>query len=142
MISVPDNIKKFFPEAIHKSIDDWDLTLPEQWVLGKIYRSEYYKYGMRGSRDLRFFIQMDKAGEYYIDYFFLTDDYTKHVRINSNGETERLENFLSDHSIKLTEYEARNEIIMKNFREHNEKINQIFIEKGLQKRLGDHSGWQ
>ena len=121
-----------FKTAVLKAVDDDVLSLPDILETGKVYKSEYYKYGMRGARDLRFLIKSDEKGGLYLDYYFLTDDYSSHMRIDESGVITKLENFegqwgwpvYPDDGAKTRQEHDR-------IRKHNQWVHGILKAKGL-----------
>ena len=132
IMELTKNQEDFFKQAILKSVNDSDLPLPNGLETGKVYKSEYYKYNMRGLRDIRFFIKKDKASNLYLDYYFKTDDYSIHKRINHLGETVELENFEGQFGWPVFEDEEQTKKEHQRIKEHNQKVYDILKQKGFE----------
>lgn len=124
--------EEFFKQAILKAVNDYDLPLPNDLVIEKVYTSEYYKYNMRGLRDIRFIIKEDETGNLYLDYYFITDDYSAHKRINHVGEITELENFEGQFGWPVFDDEERTNKEHQRIKEHNQKVNEILKQKGFE----------
>lgn len=73
-----------------------DLPLAEELETGIIYRMIRYRYYSRGCEDLRFFIKQNEEGNLFLDYYFSTDDYSMHYRIDHTGAKIKLESWEGD----------------------------------------------
>lgn len=120
-----------FKRLLLKAIEDESMPLPDGWEADKVYRSEYYKYGMRGGMNLRFFIKEDK-GNLYLDFYIVTDDYSSHNRIDHSGNKTRLENYEGQFGWPVYEGdEEKTKRAHENIREHNQKVHEILKAKGF-----------
>ena len=120
---------KSFREANHQK-----ASFPKKFQLDGINEIEFYTNGMRGGCTVRFFIRQTDSGEWFLDLFG-SDDYSSwHKRINQNGEISDLENFKGQFGRPVypddPERTAREH---SEIQDHNDKVHQILIEKGLRK---------
>jgi hypothetical protein len=124
-----ESIKK----RISNSLNDNDLSLPNEIETDRVYNSIYYKYINRGCRDLRFKVSLNENEDLIIEYYFVTDDYSSHKRINADGTDEELENFEGQFGWPVydNDDETRNE--HQRIREHNNRVHSILKEKGFEK---------
>ncbi len=128
---VPIQQEKLFRKYLLEAVNDAGLPLPDNWEIDKVYKEEYCKYGMRGCRKIAFIIKMDYESELYLDFYLETDDYSAHKRIKQSGDILTLENFEGQYGWPIYEDEERTKLEHQRIREHNQKVNQILIEKGL-----------
>ena len=122
----------FFKKALLKSIYDEAMPLPKNWVTDTIYKSIYYKYENRGCRDLRFFITQNIQGDLFLDYYFITDDYSSHIRIDKDSNIIRLENFEGQFGWPVLSSKEETEKEHNRIRLHNQNVQSILISKGLE----------
>lgn len=128
-----DDQNKFFKSAVLKAINDETLPLPDGLETDQVYRSEYYKYGMRGARDLRFLIKSDENGGLFLDYYFVTDDYSSHMRIDEFGKITKLENFEGQWGWPVYENdEVKTMQEHDRIKKHNQWVKDILKAKGLE----------
>jgi hypothetical protein len=132
---LPKEQEFFFKKALLQSIHDDGVSLPETWEIDKVYKSIYFKYEHRGCRDLRFFVSQNEEDNFFLDYYFITDDYSSHMRINQNGSVIKLENFDGQFGwpVLATEEETENE--HERIRLHNQNVQAILISKGLEEKI-------
>lgn len=121
-----------FRKSLLQSINDDGMVLPENWELNKVYRSVYFKYENRGCRDLRFFVSYNDENSFFLDYFFITDDFSLHMRIDNNGNTIKLENYEGQFGWPVLKTEEETEIEHQRIRLHNQNVQKILISKGLE----------
>jgi hypothetical protein len=132
---LPKEQEFLFRKYLLQSINDEAISLPENWETDEVYKSKYFKYEHRGCRDLRFFISKNKQGEYFLDYFFITDDYSSHMRIDKNGNNIKLENFEGQFGWPVLATDEETEREHNRIRLHNQKVQSILISKGLEEKL-------
>ena len=125
----------FFRNALLKSIHDEAMPLPENWVIDTVYKSIYNKYENRGCRDLRFFITQDNYGSLFLDYYFITDDYSSHIRINKDGNNIKLENFDGQFGWSVLSSKEETEKEHNRIKLHNQKVQSILISKSLEEEI-------
>ena len=126
-----------FRKSLLQSINDEKMVLPENWELNKVYRSIYFKYENRGCRDLRFFVSYNDENRLFLDYFFKTDDFSLHIRIDNKGNTTKLENFEAQFGWPVLNTEEETEKEHQRIRLHNQNVQNILISKGLE----DNTNW-
>jgi hypothetical protein len=126
--------ESIFRKSLLRSTNDENILLPENWETDKVYKSIYYKYGHRGCRDLRFFVSQNEQGDFFLDYFFITDDYSSHMRIDQNGNAIKLENFEGQFGWPVLATEEETEREHNRIRLHNQNVQSILIAKGLEEK--------
>lgn len=124
-----ENIKKM----ISNSLNDNDLSFPDEIETDKVYNSIYYKYINRGCRDLRFRVSLNENESLIIEYYFITDDYSLHKKINADGTNEDLENFEGQFGWPVFDNIDDTQNEHKRIREHNNRVHLILKEKGFEK---------
>jgi hypothetical protein len=125
----------FFAKSLLQSIYDNAMPLPENWEIDKVYKSKYFKYEHRGCCDLRFFVSRNNQGDFFLDYFFVTDDYSTHMRIDRNGNSTKLENFEGQFGWPVLSTEEETEKEHNRIRLHNQYVNSVLISKGLEEAI-------
>ena len=127
--------ERIFKKSLLQSINDDGISLPDNWETDKVYKSVYFKYKHRGCRDLRFFVSQNEQDDFFLDYFFITDDYSSHMRIDKNGYAIKLENFEGQFGWPVLATELETEIEHQRIRLHNQNVQSILIDKGLEENI-------
>jgi hypothetical protein len=83
----------FFKGELLKAIRE-EPPLPEEVETDKVYAADYYKYVTRGGIHLRFVVKAADDGGLYLDYYFETDDFISHKRIDASGKVTELETYV------------------------------------------------
>ena len=123
-----------FRKSLLQSINDDGISLPDNWETDKLYKSIYFKYEHRGCRDLRFFVSQNEQDGFFLDYLFITDDYSSHMRIDQKGHVIKLENFEGQFGWPDLETELETEREHQRIRLHNQNVQSILIHKGLEEK--------
>lgn len=130
---VPDSLYDIFKSSLIQNIQP-SHHLPQVVETDKLYEFEGYFAASRGYEGLWFFIKMDEQAQFYMDYYFRTDDTDGHYRIDQNGSHTRLENMITQWSGRIRtgnviedEAQRAREII------HNKAVHAILKEKGFRK---------
>lgn len=118
---------------ISNSLNDNDLSFPNEIETDRVYNLIYYKYINRGCRDLRFKVVLNENKDLIIEYYFVTDDYSSHKRINSDGTNEELENFEGQFGWPVFDNDDETRMEHQRIREHNNRVHMILKEKGFEK---------
>jgi len=118
-------------QNIRAALYDEDMPLPENLETGKVYKTSYYKNGNRGGRNLQFFITADGAG-FTIDLYMVTDDYSAHKRIDSNGQVTELENFEGQFGWPVYDDEQATQKEHERIKAHNRQVQVILQQKGFE----------
>ena len=134
-MNLPQEQEYIFRKSLLQSINDDGVSLPDNWETDKVYKSLYFKYGHRGCRDLRFFVSQNEHDGFFLDYLFITDDYSSHVRIDQKGHVIKLENFEGQFGWPVLATELETEREHQRIRIHNQKVQSILIEKGLEEKI-------
>ena len=71
----------------------------------------------------------------FIDYFFITDDYSYHNRIDREGNVIKLENYEGQFGWPVLATEAETEKEHQRIRLHNQNVQSILISKGLEEEI-------
>lgn len=121
-----------FRKSLLQSINDNEISLPDIWETNKVYKSVYFKYENRGCRDLRFFISQNEQEGFFLDYYFITDNYSSHMRIDKKGYVIKLENFEGQFGWPVLESELETDKEHQRIILHNQNVQLILIDKGLE----------
>ena len=116
---------------ISNSLNDSNFSFPKEIETDRVYNLIYYKYINRGCRDLRFKIVLNGNKDLIVEYYFVTDDYSSHKRINSDGTNEELENFEGQFGWPVFDNEDDTRKEHQRIREHNNRVHLILKEKGF-----------
>lgn len=120
---------KSFREANHGK-----ASLPKKFRFNEVNEIEFYTDGMRGGCTVRFFLKENDSGEWFLDLFGYDDYSSWHKRINQKGEITDLENFKGQFGRPVyPDDPERTEREHREIQEHNDKVRQLLIEKGLEK---------
>ena len=124
--------KLLIKQSLLTAIQDNKMPMPEDIEIGRVYKTFYYKHDNRGCRDLRFKIIDDNKDGFLIDYYFLTDDYSVHRRINENNDIIDLENFEGQFGWPVLGTLEETEKEHSRIKEHNNKVLEILKKKGFE----------
>jgi hypothetical protein len=127
-----EQIEIFKPVLLANTRDD--LALPTEWETDMMYRMKkyrYHDYDSRGGEDLRFFLKQNKEGNLFLDFFFITDDYTSHYRIDQTSALIRLENMEGQFGWPVYEDEAATNKEHDRIKANNIMVHAILQQKGL-----------
>lgn len=120
-----EELKRLIKERLSVAINDENMPLPKDLESNKLYKTDYYKYGNRGYRELRFIIELNDTGKVSIDYFFKTDDYSSHRRIDVFGNIVDLENYEGQFGWPIFDSKEETEKEHNRIREHNQFVYDI-----------------
>ncbi|WP_109098167.1 hypothetical protein [Aquimarina sp. AU58] len=131
MVYLNKNQEKYCKRILSKILNDNKLPFPKRIKLNEVNASKYYEYANRGCKELKFKIkELDK--EVIIDYYLMTDHYTRHGRINELGENIELENYEGQFGLPIYENEENTKKEHKRIRDHNEKVYEVLKSKGFE----------
>jgi hypothetical protein len=132
-----DNKLNIFKKAF-KEANNGLINFPESFYIDKINEVEFYTEGMRGGRKIRFFIQRNEMGKWYLDLFARTDTHCWHKRIEEDGTIKNLENYLGEFGQPY--YPDDPEKTKREYIEtqvNNNKVHSILVKKGLERNFDD-----
>lgn len=129
-MKVPAEDEAFFRQALLSATSN-DLSLPTEWEFEEIYQFHHYRNNSRGFEGLLFVARKDDDGEVYVDFFFRTDDYSSHNRLNRYGQLTRLENFEGQWGRPVYEDEEETKREHERIQKHNDEVARILNAKGF-----------
>lgn len=113
--------------------NDGKVKFPKKFQFDQVNKIEFYSNGMRGGCTVRFILKQTGSGEWFLDLYAYDDYCSWHKRINQKGEIIDLENFKGQFGRPVypddPERTAREH---QEIQDHNDKVRQILVEKGLE----------
>ncbi|GAB5564125.1 MAG: hypothetical protein Wins2KO_11880 [Winogradskyella sp.] len=109
------------------------VKFPEKFYPKKINEIEFYTEGMRGGYKVRFFIEQNDIGKWYLDLFGSDDYCSWHKRINHNGKIINLENYKGEFGRTIYPNDPeKTEKENKEIQDHNNGVHKLLVDKGLE----------
>jgi hypothetical protein len=121
--------EQFFKQSISQATgrDDWNWPSPLE--TDKVYRDERTT---PFQRSISFVIKQD-GEKFYMDYFLYTGNSSHHIRVLDSGKTVYLERYEPTSGYSTTGDLEKDRAELKKFVDHNLKVEQLLIEKGLER---------
>lgn len=122
-----EQVKEFLLQTIEEKF----MPFPDVIETERVYAVEYFKYESRGSRDLKFIVNIPGKDLLSIDLYFSTDDYSTHKRIDGSGSITDLENFEGQFGWPVLENEELTRREHQRIKDHNAGVLKVLQAKGF-----------